>query len=267
MDLLSQQTMESTVLEVGISAMTDVDLPQQDVQNIVQAFQGAVSAAFRQNGINNITVQHNDPVSMPGAGPSTTTTSSSITIEFPPNLIDSQNQQEQTPEARIESTNTSQMEIPQPPTTSSNPSTSSTSNSSNTQTQSGEAHRRQQTTNTQTLAEVVRHMQTVQRRLDPFINLYYDLLQNDPVFPDNEARENAQRTFDRVSEALHYMSHAQHAISDLMLDMNLQTPRHLCCRPILVEQSAFVSSGVPQVGVGVSYDFRKKNLQTSSKKF
>lgn len=256
MDLLSQQTMESTVLEVGISAVTDVDLPQQDVQNIVQAFQGAVSAAFRQNGINNITVQHNDPVQ--GAGPSGTTTSSSITIEFPPNIIGTGNGNGSgtgNASGNDSSSSSSESQPPQMEQQSMGATTNTTNSASTITSSSAAPGRRQQTTSTQTLGEVVGQMQSVQRRLDPFIQQYYDILQNDPAYPDDAARDSAQRVFDRVSEALHYMSHAQHAISDLMLDLNLEAPRHLCCRPILVEQSAFVSSGLspmPPVSVGVS---------------
>ncbi|CAO1317328.1 unnamed protein product [Diamesa tonsa] len=251
MDLLSQQTMESTVFEVGISAVTDSDIPQQDVQNIVQAFQGAVSAAFRQNGISNIVVQHNND-SMPGiqvfgsvpssgptpSNPGTTTTSATISMPINFNNITEAMNLAAAASAASASASTTNP-------SSSTPETSTTTTEPRTTA-------RQQTTSTQTLGEVVHQMQNVQVRLNPFIQQYYEILLNDPAYEAGTERETAQRVFDRVSEALHYMSHAQHAISDLMLDLSTTSPRHLCCRPILVEQSAFVSSGISAVPQGNS---------------
>lgn len=232
MDMLSQQTMESTVFEVGISAVGDVDIPHNQMQNFVQAFQGAVSAAFRQNGISNVTVQQQDTLNPSVQVFGTIPDSAIIT---PPNTSATATPAQESSGASSGSSSTSS-------------STSESSADSRRQARPGSS-RNQTTTSTQTLAEVVNQMRRVQRRMEPFVTQYFEILQNDPAFEESDTvgRENAQRVFDRISEALHYMSHAQHAISDLMLDLQTSAPRHLCCRPILVEQSAFVSSGIAAV--------------------
>uniref|UniRef100_A0A1Q3G279 Large proline-rich protein BAG6 n=1 Tax=Culex tarsalis TaxID=7177 RepID=A0A1Q3G279_CULTA len=245
MDILSQQTMESTVFEVGISAVGDVDIPPNQMQNFVQAFQGAVSAAFRQNGISNVTVQQQPDTLNPSVQVFGTIPDSAIVT--PPNTSATATPAQESSGASSgsSSTSSSTSESSADSRRQARPGGASGSGSS----ASGSGSSRNQTTSTQTLAEVVQQMRAVQRRMEPFLQQYYEILQNDPTYEERDAavRENAQRVFDRISEALHYMSHAQHAISDLMLDLQSAAPRHLCCRPILVEQSAFVSSGIAAV--------------------
>ncbi|XP_037905198.1 large proline-rich protein BAG6 isoform X5 [Hermetia illucens] len=228
-------TMESTVVEVGISADARVDIPQNQTQNFVEALNSAFSAALRQNGHPNFTV-----VQLPAL----------LRVNGQNQAGGASGQSESRPSSGEEASATAS-------NANSNATSSNNTAASSTDTSENESNAQQgqqqnsspggsngQTTCTRVLAEVIHQMRTVQTRLEPFFQQYYDILLNDPQFEENDTtgRENAQRIYDRVSEALHYMSHAQHAISDLMLDLTQSTPRHLCCRPILVEQSGYVSS-------------------------
>ena len=54
----------------------------------------------------------------------------------------------------------------------------------------------------------------------------------------DDGRRDAQRVQNLVSQTLHYIAHAYHHISDLMIDMNAQPPRQVRAPPISIVQQA-----------------------------
>ena len=54
----------------------------------------------------------------------------------------------------------------------------------------------------------------------------------------DDARRDAQRVQNLVSQTLHYISHIYHHISDLMIDMNTQPPRQVRAPPTSIVQQA-----------------------------
>lgn len=59
----------------------------------------------------------------------------------------------------------------------------------------------------------------------------------------------------RVSEVMHFLSHAYHSLSDIMVRVRTPPARPLLCRPILIQHSAVVQTGIP-IQVEVSNDQR-----------
>lgn len=58
----------------------------------------------------------------------------------------------------------------------------------------------------------------------------------------------------RVSEVLHFMGHAYHSLSDIIIRVRTPPPRPLLCRPILIQHSAVVQTGIPiQVEVNITF--------------
>lgn len=92
------------------------------------------------------------------------------------------------------------------------------------------------------LAELMDSLVSVNTRLQPFLTQYHDLVRDDPVLENSEPQ---QQLFRRVSEVMHFMSHAYHALSDIICDFSLPPPRYLRCRPVLIQHSAVLQTGFP----------------------
>ncbi|XP_066907198.1 large proline-rich protein BAG6 isoform X4 [Halyomorpha halys] len=112
------------------------------------------------------------------------------------------------------------------------------------------------------MAELIAYIRDIERRLSPHLERFHDLVRTDPVL-ENPAE--AQRLFDHVSKMMHFLAHAYHAISDIMCDFSQPPPRRLRCRPVLIQHSAVLQTGIPiQAQLNVGGNLSQGSQSTSS---
>ncbi|XP_046674323.1 large proline-rich protein BAG6-like [Homalodisca vitripennis] len=116
---------------------------------------------------------------------------------------------------------------------------------------------------TRGLADLMDQASEINTRVQPFMAQYQQLMRDDPVFSDQEAVVTNQRLFTSVSEIMHNLAHAYHALSDIMCDLAQPPPRFLRCRPVLIHHSAVVQTGFP-IQVSASLATGSNNGQSSN---
>ena len=97
------------------------------------------------------------------------------------------------------------------------------------------------------LAEVMDQYNAAQVRLARLGDRVSTLLREDPAL-DTESEEQ-QTYYSRYSSCLHYLAHAQHAMSDIMLNLSRPPPRQLRARPFVI-QSVLQSAVIQSVPLG-----------------
>ncbi|XP_078051646.1 uncharacterized protein LOC144477769 isoform X2 [Augochlora pura] len=98
------------------------------------------------------------------------------------------------------------------------------------------------------MAQLLTQLMDTQHNLRTYVDRYRQLMVEDRVLPRGGGPgsvEESQRIVNVVSESLHYLSHACHALSDISVDMSQEPPRNLRCRPIIIQQSTILQPGVP----------------------
>jgi len=198
-------SMESTVVEVGVSS---TDLPRNN--NIIDMVQDAVTAALSRTGARNYTVvqlptvytNENGETSQQRTGEagategaatgavsdaSGETTAATVIIEDVIETDDeaadgaSDRSATPTPEAEAEGAVGGQ-----PATAAETPSTSNgAANDAAAGGEGGNNSGPRRRTRPQVLAQVIQHYRGVQTRLAPFVDRYYEILQNDPTFEES----------------------------------------------------------------------------------
>lgn len=94
------------------------------------------------------------------------------------------------------------------------------------------------------MADLLDTLSRLQVRFAPFLEQYQNFMRQDPTIQTEDARK-MQMMMNRVSEILHFLGHAYHSLSDIIVRVRTPPPRPLLCRPILIQHSAVLQTGFP----------------------
>ena len=103
------------------------------------------------------------------------------------------------------------------------------------------------------LADVMEENQRTHARLLVHQNTLIPILRADENLVDEEAQAANQILFNHVSQITHHLSHAQHVMSDIMINFSRPPPRQLRARPFVIQslvQSAVVQAGPIAFNIG-----------------
>ncbi|XP_044253618.1 large proline-rich protein BAG6 isoform X2 [Tribolium madens] len=113
------------------------------------------------------------------------------------------------------------------------------------------------------MAELLTTLNQLQTRFAPFLERYRHFMVEDPIIPQENVRQT-QAMLTRVSEVLHFLGHAYHSLSDIIIRVRTPPPRPLLCRPILIQHSAVVQAGIP-IQVEAQFNLAERpNASTTS---
>ncbi len=113
------------------------------------------------------------------------------------------------------------------------------------------------------LADVMEEYQRVNRRLVQQQNNLIPVLRNDAIYSSDAERDRDQQLFNRVSRITHYLSHAQHAMSDILLNLSRAPPRQLRARLFIIP-SIVQTARVQAVPIDVTVQAGSPSRSTTS---
>jgi len=196
-------SMESTVVEVGVSS---TDLPRNN--NIIDMVQDAVTAALSHTGARNYTVvqlptvytnengetsqqRTAEAITSEGAASGAASNASGETtaatviiedvIETDDEVADGASDRSVTPTPEPEAEGA----VGGQQVTAAETPTSSVGSANDAAAEGGNNSGPRRRTRPQVLAQVIQHYRGVQARLAPFVDRYYEILQNDPTFEES----------------------------------------------------------------------------------